>query len=154
MKLSSISLIAVALAAIMGSAAAAPALRPVERNLFERGVNIYSRASNELEQHQKDHKKVADEAFQAIMLCRQVTNLARQRDNPVLAGCFNRASIPELADLRAKHWNQSLQKVKNDTLHNSISKDLRTIEGTRRRAEEALGGGSSLCSYSSSKKGN
>ena len=45
MKLSSISLIAVALAAIAGSAAADPARRP-----FERDVNIYSR-SNPAEHH-------------------------------------------------------------------------------------------------------
>ena len=157
MKLSSISLIAVALAAIMGSAATAPTLCPVERNLFERGVNIYSRASHELEQHQEDHKEVAVKALQAITLCRQA--IARQPDNLVLAGAFNRFSIPELAKLRAQHWNQSLKKEKNDTLHNSIPKDLRTIEGTRRRAEEALGGRGPLSGYSSppprtSKKGD
>jgi len=72
MKLSSISLIAAALAIIAGSTAAAPAaLRPAEKNLFERDVDIYSRGLH--------YEPEADRAVKCATLAIQLARQAGQQ---------------------------------------------------------------------------
>jgi len=138
MKLSSISLIAVALAAITGSTAAPSALRPVERNLFERGVNVYSRGLPTFTKpHHMDHEKVCRKAKHAIALYNEVTNLASQKGDSALATC-SRGSVPELRRIHEKHQKQLQIEGLNKGVHGSISTDLEIIKDKKKRAVERI----------------
>jgi len=137
MKLSSISLIATALAAIAGSAIAAPAFRPVEKNSFDRAVDIHSRGMYLYnDKHHKDHRKVSKEAGKGITLCTTAADCARGANKDLVAG-FHDKAVEKLQDLQDKHKPPLRIEGKTD-LHNSVEGDLRAIKGHTRAAQSTI----------------
>ena len=137
MRFSSISLIATALAAIAGSAIAAPALRPVEKNLFDRAVDIFSRGNFLFdEKHHQDHRKVSKEAGKGITLCTTAAGCARGANKDLVAG-FHDKAVGKLQALQDGHKKASRTEGKTD-LHNSVEGDLRAIKGHTRAAKSSI----------------
>ena len=89
MKLSSISFIATALAAIIGSATAAPIPRP-----FERDVNIYSRA------HPDEHEWAAERHYNAAYNAWDASNKAEEANLHKTAALLEVHKELNLADMR------------------------------------------------------
>jgi len=156
----SISLIAVALAAIAGSAVAAPALYPIERTSFERDVDIYSRgtqskyteqhnhhshqegdkhaapASQYTERHHRDHEELAKQADNAITTCSRATRLAVRAHDLTEAESQEMAQT-EVERLHDKHVKLSRTSAKTEE-HKSINSDSEVIKRKKDKAEEVI----------------
>jgi len=103
MKLSSISFLAAAIAAIAGSAAAAPTLHPMEQNSFERDVDIYSRAGFMYnDRHHRDHRKVSQEANDAMVDCVAATDHARKKGDEFLTA-GHELDVAVLREIKKEH---------------------------------------------------
>jgi len=146
MKLS-ISLIAIALAVIAGSAVAAPTLYPMERTSFERDVDIYSRgtqsqyedkhaASQYTEQHHTDHGKVAGWAHEAMTSCSKAMRLAvRKQDHKEATS--QEMALTEVERLHHKHLKLSQTQAKT-VEHQFINFDVKIINRKKGEADEVI----------------
>jgi len=126
MKLSSISFIATALAAIIGSATAAPTPRP-----FERDVNIYSRA------HRDEHEWAAERHYHAAYNAWDTSNKAEEANLHKTAALLEVHKELNLADMRghtAAKYHDSWSSYPLSSEHHikdankSIKKALMEIE--------------------------
>ena len=140
MKLSSISLIAAALAAIMGSAATAPTVHPVEQNSLEGDVNIYTRGQflSNLRNYPKHHQEVAKEAEAAIEICKKALELASQHhdtDSEVIKRL--KANLVTLDVMKTNHDKWSCQE-RNSKYYKYIPNHLGLIEGCKKEADDVI----------------
>jgi len=110
MKLSSTSLIAAALAALAGSASAAPAPRPLDQDLFGRGVVIYNRG---YPVHPYDHKTLAVHLHHAADINDHAAEYADQKQwsEPFARHAIDAQSLRKLAKLHEEHPAEVATKI-------------------------------------------
>lgn len=130
MKLSSLSLMAASLATIMiasTSAAAAPALRPVEQNLFEHrdDVYIYSRGIP-THTHQMDHDEVVKSADHVIKYWENAVTEA-EKAGKYTEAVSHRGNVSTLWALRKEHHIAAQTKDKT-AAYEKIDEAKKTID--------------------------
>ena len=136
MKLSSISLIAAALVTIVGGAAAAPALRPAEKTLFGRDVDIYSRGIYP-HAHQNDHTDVSREAAKVIELWEEAASLALEKGKKRYAR-FYKAEVYPLRAIEKNNDARVLNPEVTEYYHKLLPGDKKHIEESRVKVEGIL----------------
>ena len=142
MKLS-ISLIAVALAVIAGSAVAAPALYPMERtsdvDIYSRGTqSLYTKqheedkhaASQYTEPHHRDYGNVVERAHEAMKSCERAMHLART------AAKSQEMALEELGNLR--HKLVELSQTPKTVEYNFIKFYLGRINEKKEEADKVI----------------